>query len=312
MLSNVCLWLHTGYGKPMRIGELSTRTGVSAATLRVWESRYGLLQPSRTVSGYRQYGPDDERRVSEMIRLRGAGVSARDASARVLARERLSGGSTASRPERVDPGEVISRLLTATATFDDRAGAAALDDTFSGLSLERAVTEVLMPFLVEVGERWECGSLTVAHEHFASGLVRGRLTSFSYGWGVGAGPVAVLACPPGEHHDIALLAFGVLLGKAGWRIRYLGADTPVTDLTRACDIVAPDLVIVAATRETALTANRRPLALLARVHNLALAGQGGTADLARAVGAHLLTADPVAAVDEAARLVRTPDLIGAS
>ncbi|MDO5504481.1 MAG: MerR family transcriptional regulator [Actinomycetia bacterium] len=289
----------------MRIGELAERTGVSAATLRVWERRYGLLHPSRTLGGYRIYGPDDERRVRAVIALRHQGVSAGAAAARVLGDER------AQLPEApddaaalADPAELVTRLLEATRAFDERTASDVLDDTFAGLSLERAISEVLLPYLKEVGDRWESGALSIAHEHFGSGLVRRRLSAYSSTWSLGKGPTALLACPPGEAHDIGLLAFGVLLGRAGWRVRFLGGDTPVADITKACDIVSPDVVVIAASRSSVISASTRPLRLLARAYPLLIGGRGANADAATVLNAHVLPQDPVAAVPAAAKHLR--------
>ena len=71
------------------------------------------------------------------------------------------------------------------------------------------------------------GDASVAQEHFASGVLRGRLLGLARGWGLGLGPAAVLACLPGEQHDLGLIAFGLALRARGWRIVYLGPDAPI-------------------------------------------------------------------------------------
>lgn len=300
-----------GYGGRVRIGELATRTGVSTDTLRVWESRYGLLQPSRTRGGYRLYGPDDLRRVEAVLALREAGVPAGVAAARVLTAERnrtelpAPGDDGGSAGPVVDPAELVARFHAAAHAFDERAAVAVLDQAFASLSIERAVGQVMLPYLRELGDRWAAGTASVAEEHFGSGIVRRRLATLTHTWGVGTGPVAVLACPPTESHDIALLAFGVLLGRAGWRIRYLGVDTPLPDLVHACDVVQPDLVVLAATRETAFSAQLGSLARLGARHRIALGGQGATPRVAEEVGATVLPEDPVVAVGVAAGLIRS-------
>ena len=76
----------------MRIGELAAKVGVSTHVLRAWESRYGLLRPVRSAGGYRLYGHEDERRVREVVALRSQGVSAVEASRRVLAADRNGSG----------------------------------------------------------------------------------------------------------------------------------------------------------------------------------------------------------------------------
>ena len=87
---------------------------------------------------------------------------------------------------------------------------------FATLSLESASRIVVLPALREVGQRWERGEVTIAEEHFASNLIRARLLSLSRGWGGGGSSHAVLACPPGEPHDLALIVFGLTLrGRGG-------------------------------------------------------------------------------------------------
>ena len=198
--------------------------------------------------------------------LRDQGVSAVEASRRVLAAERAgttvsaedgdgrhgaehpgapargragaggaAGGDPASEGRdagasplglRTDPPMLVAQLLDAITALDEDRAHAVLDTAFVERSVESAIIDVLLPLFVRVGEMWELGRIGIAQEHFASSLVRRRLGALSLTWGVGNGPVAVLACPPGEFHDIVLLSFGVLLGRAGWRIRYLGPDTP--------------------------------------------------------------------------------------
>ena len=141
-------------------------------------------------------------------------------------------------------------------------------------------------------------TVSVAQEHFASNLIRGRLAGLARGWGHGHGPRAILACVPDELHDIALLAFGIVLNRNGWRIEYLGANTPLDDLIRMAHDPPPG----------PRRARRRPrperfdgltddLTRLARVAPIALAGAGATPAVADAVGARLLTDDPVTAAE---------------
>jgi hypothetical protein len=86
--------------------------------------------------------------------------------------------------------------------------------------------DVILPYLHDLGDRWEQGTGNIASEHFASNLLRGRLASIARGWGHGRGPRAVLACAPGEEHGLALLMFGIVLQRHGWCVQYLGASTP--------------------------------------------------------------------------------------
>jgi methanogenic corrinoid protein MtbC1 len=107
------------------------------------------------------------------------------------------------------------------------------------------------------------------------------------------GPLAVLACAPGEQHDLGLVSFGLALHARGWRIAYLGPDTPMGTLLETTDMLGPQLVVVSATAPQRLSRARDELTALGRVTPLALAGAGAREALAEAVGARLMAGDPV-------------------
>jgi methanogenic corrinoid protein MtbC1 len=104
------------------------------------------------------------------------------------------------------------------------------DRTFAAVGIDATLRDVVIPYLHDLGERWAAAQATVRQEHFASNVIQGRLRALARGWDQGIGPRAVLACPPGERHEIGLICFGLSLRTRGWRITYLGADTPVKSI----------------------------------------------------------------------------------
>jgi MerR family transcriptional regulator, light-induced transcriptional regulator len=241
----------------MRIGELSRRTGVSPELLRAWEQRYGLLRPSRSPGGFRLYSSDDEARVRRTTALIGQGLSAAEAARLAVDPPQHDEGVTA----RLTVDEVSEELRLALDRFDGNAAHAALDRVFNTFSTEYSLLDVLVPYLHDLGERWAAGTLTVAQEHFASHLIRGRLLGIADDWGAGGPSSAVLACLPGEAHDLGLVFLGILLARRGWRVTFLGADTPVDTLETTVEALAPTVVVLA-------TVN----AALVRAHADAIAG----------------------------------------
>src|SRR5690349_17897673 len=276
----------------LRIGELGRRLGVSDHVLRAWESRYGLLQPVRSPGGFRLYSAADEARIRRMQAYLAEGLSAAEA-----ARAALGGGPGTQPREPAAGSEPFAGLRRALDAFDEPAAQAVLDRLIAELSLPAVLRDVILPYLADLGERWQRGTASIAAEHFASNLIRGRLAGLARGWGSGHGPQAVLACPPGELHDLALMVFGIVLNRNGWRIDYLGMNTPVEELTRTVDARHPDLVVLAATLPENLEPHATQLTALARRAPLALAGAGATPQIAAAVGARLLTSDPVTAAE---------------
>ena len=278
----------TGY---VRIGELSRRTGVSADLLRAWERRYGLLRPIRSEGGFRLYSPQDEQRVALMRDHLERGLSAAQA-ARLILEE------TERRP---DESPALARgaasLRQALDALDGSAAHTALDTLLANLSLETVLGGVVMPYLHELGERWERGEASIADEHFASNLLRGRLLGLARGWDRGLGPRALVACAPGEQHDLALIVFGLALRERGWRITYLGPDTPIDSLENATRALEPAAVVIAATARERLAGTEASLRKLARSVPLWIAGAGASPKVTKKAGARHLDADPLGGAD---------------
>ena len=201
-------------------------------------------------------------------------------------------------PDPATHADVLALRTELTDAFRDLDEARAedvLDQCFAAMPLEDALRDVVVPLMHGVGDDWATGAFSVAQEHFATQVVRGRLTVLSRGWSRGDGPVAWLACPPGELHDLPLFPFGIVLRQRGWRIRFFGAHTPVHDLLAVARVSPPDLVVLAATTPQRFAARRWELARLAQAAPLAVAGEGATWHFAEAVGAELLAGDPVTA-----------------
>jgi len=278
----------------LRIGELSRRAGVSPELLRAWERRYGLLRPTRSPGGLRLYTTDDLQRVRLMKSHLADGLAAAEAAA-------LAGRSLQEEPARSSLGATAKdELAAALDAYDEPGAQAVLDGLLARATVETVLSDVILPYLEELGERWERGEASVAQEHFSTSVVRGRMLGLARGWGRGLGPVALLACLPGEQHELGLMAFGLALRSHGWRIAYFGADTPLETVEHAAEALEPSLVALSAATTNAVTEAQAALASLARRYRVALGGRGAPG-LERADDVLVLTGDPVA---EAARVTR--------
>jgi len=283
--------LYTVRMEALRIGELARRTGVSPELLRAWERRYGVLRPSRTESGYRLYSEADAERVVRMQELLRSGLAAAEA-----ARQAVEHVAT-DEPRGVAD---TARLADALLDFHDADANQAFDELLADFTSDAVLEQAVLPVLRELGERWARGEISVAQEHFASNLIRGRLLGLARGWDRGFGPRALLACLPEEQHDLGLLAFGLALRGHGWRITYVGADTPVETLARAAGAIAPAAVVAAVLDRARLEPHVAALAEVARLAPLWIGGAGADAELAQRAGARWLESGPVAAAAQVA------------
>lgn len=290
-----------GYALPvadgyLTIGPFSRRVGVSVDLLRAWERRYGIPRPRRTANGRRLYTDADVRLVTAMRHALGRGIPAGEAA-------RLAAATPPQAVASTDKGgelsAVRSRLRDALTAFDDARAQDELDRLFGAYTVDTALSQVILPYMRELGERWSSNEIGVGHEHFASNLIHGRLLSHARKWDEGRGPLALLACPSGEMHTIGLLCFGLALRTRGWRITYLGADTPAATLLELARSLRPARLVLSSVRsETYLNAGGT-LSDLVRTVPVSLAGAGATPSPVADLGADVLAADPVS---EAARL----------
>jgi DNA-binding transcriptional MerR regulator len=281
-----------------RIGELSRRVGLNEHVLRAWERRYQVVQPTRSPHGYRLYSRTDEQRLRQMLRLVQQGMPPAEA-----ARALLADPSADAQGGPLDPatsrllGTSRRRLRSALLSMAEPRSQALLDEILAAAPLDIAIGRVLLPLLRDLGDDWQAGQVSVAQEHFATAILRGRFAGLARGWGDGDGPRALLACPPDERHDLGLLLFGLLLARRGWSISFLGADTPIAAIVSAVAAQHTDVVVLSATDTARLDAVAGEIRDLASRVRVVLAGPGATEHTAARSGAELLAGDLVGSAD---------------
>jgi DNA-binding transcriptional MerR regulator len=280
----------------VRIGELSRRSGVSPELLRAWERRYDLLRPTRSAGGTRLYAPADLDRVRAMQRHLADGLAAAEAAA-------LASRSAGPAPSASALDDLHRELEIALLAFDEPRAQAIIDSLLAAATLDTVLSKVLVPYLHDLGEGWERGEVSIAQEHFASSVLRGRLLGLARGWDRGLGPRVLLACAPGEQHDLGLICFGLVLRERGWRIGYLGADTPIDSVASAALAFAPGFVVLSAVTAERFRAIADELRELAKATRLCLGGAGAAAADVGA-GALALDGDPVHEAERLTELSR--------
>lgn len=227
----------------MRIGELSVRTGVNPATLRVWERRYGLLRPTRTEGGQRVYGDEDVARVRAVVALVDAGARVSEAVERLSSPQADVAGAA---------DELQRGLWKAVDRFDERASAATLSTATAVLGIPVALDAVIVPLLRRLGAEWRASPRNIAREHFASTLVRAHLVRLLSA-AEAAGRSCLAFCPEGEQHDIGLLMAALTVAGTGRPQVVLGAHTPSASIELLLRELRPSVVLVAAaTRRSAV------------------------------------------------------------
>lgn len=281
-------------------------TGVTEGRLRTWERRYGIPNPGRSTTGRRLYDDDDLALIRRMVALTDAGLAAAEAAEAVLAEAAggviPSGSAPSAGQATVDPR--VHDILRAARAFDERAIDEYLDDAARSHGWPEVLDAVVFPALRATGDGWERGDLTLVHEHFLSEIVRRRLLhEVAASPSNTDAPVAVLACPPTERHDLGLMGMWLSLRLAGVRVIYLGAEVPRDALLGAMDEVKADAVVLSAVATSA----RPDLVVLARAAATARSGPkvfaGGAAVTSSPGASELMAVRLPGSVVESARLV---------
>jgi DNA-binding transcriptional MerR regulator/methylmalonyl-CoA mutase cobalamin-binding subunit len=283
------------------VNEVEKRTHVPATTLRQWERRYRFPCPERSKAGYRLYSDRDLRDILAMKRYIAEGVPASQAAELVRGRE---APKLAARPL-----DDLCRELVAHLVQVDEAGAEQLlSEAYALHSVEDVVAEVIMPALVAVGEKQHRGEIDVAGEHFASAYVVGRLRQLLHLQGVNhQAPRVVVACAPENQHELAALALAVFLRRRGYRVYYLGANTPIPDLAQLAARVQAVAVMLSATTASsvaALSAHRHALERLAPLVVFGGAAFDEQPEAAARLGGHYLGKGLPQALEQFDRLVQ--------
>jgi MerR family transcriptional regulator, light-induced transcriptional regulator len=261
----------------LNIAALAQRTGIPPDTLRKWEQRYRILQPDRTAGGQRRYSERDVARV-EWLRER------LDEGYRIGEAARLLGTIGVEPGRKAD--DHLRGILDAVECGEPTEIGIRLDQAFALLGVDATLADVLQPLLRTVGERWEDGTLSVAEEHLVSEAVRSRLGHLLGDAGGGVRGVAVLACAPGERHELGLMMAAIALRRDGWKVVYLGADTPLADALALATRLESRVLGISLASSTRADAVQEVLAERGLPEGLVLVVGGGGASnaLARRLG----------------------------
>lgn len=227
------------------IDAVARKTGLSAHVIRIWEKRYRAVEPARSATNRRQYSDEEITRLSLLRALTQAGQNigyvAKLPTEKLRALLATPAAATAdeSRPARIaaappSPAVLLDESLAAVRALDTRALAAALKRAELALGTQGMLQRVAAPLARNLGELWREGSITAAHEHFASALLRTHLAQTATTFADSSPqPVLIVATPARQLHELGALLAGAFAANLGWHVTYLGASLPAAEIAAA-------------------------------------------------------------------------------
>ncbi len=213
------------------IKDLENLSGIKAHTIRIWEKRYHVLEPSRTSTNIRYYDISNLQKLLNVTLLYNQGYKISKIAAlsnpelQQLVRDHLAENSSGNL--------YTNSFKLAMLNFDQHL----FEDTFRQLKSEYDFSEIFMkiflPLLEEIGTLWQSDTISPAHEHFISNLIKQKLlTSTEQLRQVEKklGKVFVLYLPLNEIHELGLMFIHYELMKKGYHSIYLGPSVPIDNL----------------------------------------------------------------------------------
>lgn len=230
---------------------VAIETAVPPDTFRAWERRYGVPRPQRTQGGHRLYS---ERDIAVIRWLRDRTAEGMNISHAVLLLSNVleeeesvpSHAPTMTTTRSLD--QMVAELTKSLISYDAVTAERIMSEAFSIHQFEHVLLELIQPTMVDIGELWHNGSINIASEHFATEFIRRKLSSLiNIFESVATNATIIVACAPTELHDLGILYASLFLSRRGYRVVYLGARVPKSDLLEAINKIKPAMVLISAT-----------------------------------------------------------------
>ncbi|MGF9890208.1 MerR family transcriptional regulator [Priestia megaterium] len=229
------------------IKAISNMVGIQPGTLRAWERRYQILNPVRNDSGHRLYTEEDLRKLKWLTEKVSGGFTISQAVS-LLETESSTVGTFEEEGEVDSPQKIRGELLTMLLSFEEGKAQDLINHAFSLYSVEKVVIDILGSLLVTVGDMWEKGQITSAHEHYTTQVLKTRISMIFYSLpSNGLLPKAIAVCGPNETHEVGLLVFTLFLRRKGFEVIYLGSSIEDKDVELIVKEVDPTFLFMSCT-----------------------------------------------------------------
>ncbi|WP_435137047.1 MerR family transcriptional regulator [Formosa sp. A9] len=224
------------------MAQIVTLTGIKSHTLRKWESRYNFLIPERTSTNIRYYTD------LQLKKLLNIGILTRNGY-RISKIDKMSDDEIHDAVSKIvldgAPEDEVSALIVSTINLNEDDFSAVINNNILMSGLISTVTQLIYPFLAQVGLLWGTNKIMPAQEHFVSNLIRQKMFSAIelLPKPLADAPKALLFLPEHEQHEIGLLLASFIAQKLGWRVYYLGQNVPTENIVSITNITTPDLLV---------------------------------------------------------------------
>lgn len=214
------------------IKDLENISGIKAHTIRIWEKRYNILEPMRTDTNIRYYDFTSIKKLLNITLLHNHGYKISKISQ--YPNENIPRLVTDIITNKTYKSHAINAFKVAMLNFDQEEFYKAYDQLLANKSFTGIFRDVFVPLLNEIGLLWQTNTITAAHEHFITNLIKQKLEieieAASKVQEISQDQVFVLFLPLQETHDLGLKYLNYEVIKSGYKCIYLGENIQIEDL----------------------------------------------------------------------------------
>ncbi len=161
------------------IKAMAQMLGIQPGTLRAWERRYQMVEPVRNDSGHRLYTEEQLEKLKWLVEKVNQGFTISQAVS-LLDNQKFVDSSILEEAPRNKPQEISNELMNALLSFDETKAHELINQAFALYTMDKVLIDVLGSILVQIGNKWENGEITTAHEHFATSILRARISTIMH------------------------------------------------------------------------------------------------------------------------------------
>lgn len=226
------------------IKDLETLSGIKAHTIRIWEKRYGLLEPQRSTTNIRYYSDNELKKLLNVSMLVKHGFKISKVA--VFKDKEIHDEVLKLNQKPMATEGVIDQLIVHMVNFDDESFEQLLNQQIEKIGFEDTFTSFIFPLFEKVGVFWQIGTVFPAQEHFVSNITRELLIKASSQFKNHQSRfTALFFLKEGEMHELSLLFYNFLALNAGYKTVYLGQNVPFDDLLKIDGLQKVDIVFTA-------------------------------------------------------------------
>ena len=212
-----------------KIRDLEQLTGIKAHTIRIWEKRYNLLDPSRTESDIRLYSDEELKLLLKVSILNKNGFKISRISE--MAIDEIDVRINSLHNKNFD-SVYYETMLLALVEMEEEVFSKAIIDLITIHGLEETFINHLIPFLNKIGIMWIVGTINPAQEHFITHIIRQKIIAEidKLEFVSDKSVTYILYLPENEWHELGLLFYNYVIRKSGKHTIYLGQSLPIESL----------------------------------------------------------------------------------